>query len=259
MTRCKVVVTNNKRISLPLDSEESAVNNDTLDVNTEAFELMMNSYMGGTLSDVHLGDGEKHSEVCRKYVRHYSNYYKDDDFFSKVSSEYFVDNPIPSAMFYKGTAELMRDVLIMYQLSYFHYLLGKKNEMKDSFPKYCCGISCHNLVVSLWEAGIISATMIYCRSYDHAYLIIPFILNNPVAKGVILLDPTSDQLMFRPNEKVRNDIKVFCEKNWRYETDWEDGNNLYPDVVEISSCYGREDVDYGKYLKTALKNPVTVT
>jgi hypothetical protein len=161
-------------------------------------------------------------------------------------------------MFFENIFELFKKTIFIYQFSYAHYIIGRHDRMKNSFPNWCCGYSAENVVSALWEAGIVSAIKVYNNKYDHAYVIVPFVVNVSDTRGVILVDPTSDQLFYRKEKKVRNLVRVITQEEWEYRTDWAQGKNLYPNVVEASACFGGVEKDYGEYLQSAFINPVVV-
>jgi len=253
---------NNSDFPLLIDSNKQSFvslsehSKHTLDI--KALEASLDNVLGCKLSDISLGGGKKQLDVCHALVKRYSNKEIGKDLYLRFSREFFGNNPRPSAMFFQNTDEMSQKVFLMYQLSYAHYILGKYHKMKDSFPSYCCGIAADNVLIAFWEAGIVSAVKVGNDSYDHAYLVVPFVLENQNSEGVIVIDPTSDQLIWDKRKKVRNLVMLITEERWSYVTDWGYGGDLYPEKVEISTCYGRRDVSYGDYLKEAFKNPVVV-
>ena len=257
MTEAEVITMKRRQLSLPVNLS-THLPDDKLEVDVFALEAAMDKYCGRVLKEILLGERGAHVSIGKNYFNHYSNNYPEPRIYSKVSKKYFGKNLKPSVMSYASVTELMADVARMYQLSYFHYILGRSNRMKRSFPSYCCGISSRNLILSLWEYGIVASTLVDNPWYDHAYLITPFTINNLGKNGVVLLDPTSDQLTQDPDKKIRNNIKIFPERDWEYGGDWVGGANLYPTIVQISACYGREDVRYEGYFEKAFQNPVVV-
>lgn len=225
-------------------------------IDIKSLETSLDNIFGCKLSEIPSGGGKKQIDICKRFIKRYSNSGLSYDLFVKLSKEFFGEDLKPSAMFFENIAEMSKKILLMYQLSYAHYILGRYNN--SSFPSYCCGVSAENLLAAFWEAGIISAVKVGNNSYDHAYLIIPFIIKTPDLMGVVLIDPTSDQLINDGRKKVRNLVMVLTEEKWTYVTDWKNGGNLYPEDIEISACYGHKIENYNKYLEDAFKNPVIV-
>lgn len=224
----------------------------------KTFENLLNKFFGIELAKMSLGESISLLSVCQQLVKKYSNDGHEDRVFTEAIRKYFGDKQNPSAMFYADYYELLKNVFLMYQLSYAHYVLGKHYKMRGNFPRYCCGRSSRNLLLSCWEAGIMSAVQVATWSCDHSYVIVPFLVNEPISMGVVVIDPTSDQLMNAPRKKIRNNTMIKEKRVWSYTTDWSSGENLYPEYVETSVSNCTENVKYDEYIDQALKNPIMV-
>ena len=135
----------------------------------------------------------------------------------------------PCSMILDDVHDLERHILIAYQVSYAHYVLGKKNSIKDDFPSHCCGISSRSLMLSLLTFGYPNAAYAYNTVHDHGYVMLPFVIKHRI-KGVIVIDPTSDQL-WNIDKKPRNIVFVMLGDKWSYVTNWANGADLFPDEV----------------------------
>ncbi len=152
--------------------------------------------------------------------------------------------------------ELYEVLDLTYRLMYFHYVLGKNSRMKRLFPSSCCGTSSRNVTIALWDSGVSPAVSTYNYLHDHAYVIIPFALDENNETGVILADPTSDQLYWKNKSERRNSLQVLPLSGWEYRTDWRGGEDLYPELVQLSTCIGLKEGGYQVYLEHLFKNPV---
>ena len=143
-----------------------------------------------------------------------------------------------------------------------HYALGKAVNYKGNFPHLCCGISGRNMLATLLMEGYPNATYFYDGENDHGYNGLPVIVGRK--KGFLLLDPTSDQLWGRVHKKPKNLIFYAQGTNWEYETEWEDGKNLYPSEYLnlatlredglITEYYYRTDIE--KYFRKVFEHPL---
>lgn len=228
-----------------------------LHVDMKAFEEKLDAFFGLKLSDVPKDIDQKTLDLCKTFIREYSDYYLTDYFLSSFRDVCFEDVSKPSAILYENTTEMFESVFVMYQLSYAHYILGKHYGMKGYFPDHCCGVSSRNLVAAFWDAGIVSAVRV-STIHDHAYVIVPFVVQQGGISGVVLVDPTSDQLINTKTEKVRNLVRIIVNKDWSYITDWAGGANLQPNSVENSVCHGSMVAKYTTYIESAYENPVVV-
>ena len=142
--------------------------------------------------------------------------------------------PDPLAKIVKDVKELERDVLMIYQLAYAHYVLAKDGGFVEPgrvFPNKCCGPSSRDLMVCSMFYGFLNATCaIYEGGETHLYLMFPFVMQEPNVKGVILQDPTSDQL-WSGDSAPRNYTAIKMGVRWKYVTEWDGGKNLFPSRV----------------------------
>jgi hypothetical protein len=136
----------------------------------------------------------------------------------------------------KSEKELIGHVKFVHELSYCHYILGKEEDIKGSFPEYCCGHSASNILFTLMKKGYPNATYFYNRDRDHAYNGLPFVFGEQKDKGFIIIDPTSDQLFYDKNHTLRNNVFVVFGTKWEYKTDFASGADLFP-RSEDNSAY----------------------
>jgi len=128
----------------------------------------------------------------------------------------------------KSMSELEGIAQQIYQICYANYVLGKKHLLR-SFPQGRCGSSSRSVMLSLMNLGYASTACAYNATNDHMYIIEPFVLGK--SKGVIIGDPTSDQLW--DSKKPRNMVSVVFSTLWEYLSDWKRARNgtqedLYP-------------------------------
>lgn len=118
---------------------------------------------------------------------------------------------------------------------------GKKNI--EGFPDLCCGISSWFLLHELQANGYLAALKFNSMPGRHAYNGIPFSIAETSSRGVIVTDPTYQQLW---HSKVGNDKQTFVLKpdNWRYVTNWLEGTNLVPsEIVNVRT----QELDFGMF------------
>jgi len=163
--------------------------------------------------------------------------------------------------------ELTAHMLLAYQVSHFHYILGKREPLKGTFPYQCCGPSARSVMMSLIHFGFPNAAYGYSDNNDHGYTILPFVMESRKIQGVVVVDPTSDQLW--KTEHPRNAVFIKLGVRWEYITNWEEGADLYPDLVcsfdllkskpnmDISDSFEYHP-DAEQYFLEAFSNPVTV-
>ena len=228
-------------------------------VDTYSLETQMDQHLGWTLRSIGLGEGSiEQTEICRKYLRQFFRRFPRNNQINRLRNENFKPHEDPVCMRYETTNDLNHQLGVIYQLMYFHYLLGRTELMGEDFPNNCCGISSRNLTIALWDAGIVAAVSTYNATLDHAYTIVPFTIMQTGQTGVILADPTSDQMHYDPGKKVRNYLAVLPPEGWKYETDWKEGRNLYPELVQVSTCAGNTDKGYTDYIQSAFQRPAVV-
>ncbi|MFC1752747.1 hypothetical protein ACFL96_05060 [Thermoproteota archaeon] len=171
--------------------------------------------------------------------------------------------------------ELEQHMLAIYQVSFAHYIQGKKNAMKDQFPNLCCGRSSENVLNALYHHGYCNAITPRSGKWDHTYVALPFVIKGSGIVGSIVLDPTSDQMWDDKNKAPRNAVFVSIGDDWSYQTDWKrDGDvrrELFPDKIDAYLDFARirarvkrdsfpthTTSDPRGYLKKAFKNPVDI-
>ncbi|MBT4376830.1 hypothetical protein HOD29_05650 [archaeon] len=173
-----------------------------------------------------------------------------------------------SSMIIKNEANLNRHIENIHELSYNHYVFGKETNMKRTFPDMCCGRSSSNLFLSLMEKGYLNSSFFYNDCQDHAYVGLPFLFGKNKEKGFIIIDPTSDQLFNNKKNAPRNNLFIVSGDKWKYETDWKDGENLYPGEKDNSKFSNLDTLrnhpgekiyeSYGmnKYFKQVFENTI---
>ena len=162
----------------------------------------------------------------------------DDEIILIVKALEMHDSHSPSSMIIKSTEELEAHILLAYQVSFAHYILGKKIGVKGDpelddieFPYDCCGPSGRNVAISLMLLGYPNAVYAYSK-IDHGYAMLPFVfMRKKRVKGVIIIDPTSDQMWDERVVAPRNLVFVQLGRKWSYNTHWKDESNLYPSHV----------------------------
>ena len=144
--------------------------------------------------------------------------------------------PLPIAKLVKDIKELEKDIVMVYQVAYAHYVIAKHNDLTkgdNSFPKNCCGICGGNMTASLMLHGLLHASYSSLGEQDsnHGYVILPFVMLDPPMEGVILVDPTSDQLGKCEGKVRRNFVAIKQGTKWDYKTEYANGMNLFPVCV----------------------------
>ncbi len=224
-------------------------------IDSLSLEAQMDQKLGWKLAAINLGQGtQEQAKLAKAYLKHFLEDYPDEDFINACIKSNFEHHSDPVSMVFEDDKRLLECVGEIYQMMYFHYFLGKHHRLEGIFPKYCCGISSRNLTLSMWEAGIFAAVSAYDDKDDHSYVIVPYRVNSSNKTGVILADPTSDQLYRDADRRIRNYIALLPPDGWQYRTDWSGGSDLYPLLVQVSSCFGKVNKDYPEYLSSALKN-----
>lgn len=190
------------------------------------------------------------------------------------------EHPKPFAKSVKDKNELERDILMIYQVAYSHYVIAKHNDFTNGgvkFPYSNCGMSGRDLTGTLWIHGFLNAGYACYKGkfLGHGYVILPFVMQEPNFKGVILMDPTSDQLGKYKGKGYRNLVTIKQGSDWTYHTNYDDRANLFPNSVlhlgtllkpnSIDSEFNLGDicgVDYFKsgknFLKLAFSNPLNL-
>lgn len=171
----------------------------------------------------------------------------------------------------ENEGELEEHVKNIHELSYSHYVFGKEDNIKGSFPDMCCGKSSRNLFLTLMEKGYPNSSFFYNDFHDHAYVGLPFVFGEDREKGFIIVDPTSDQLFYDKKNAPRNSLFVASGAKWKYEADWKGGADLFPSAWNLSrfsnlhtirnnldSSLHESWIGMGGYFTKVFKNPVDV-
>lgn len=176
-------------------------------------------------------DDLDHFEEIVPYHRgsHYLGLLSDAVSYSKLFSE-------PFAKIIKDKSELEKDILKVYQVAYSHYVVAKHYGFAKTtsiFPYNCCGLSSRGTTGTLWMHRLLNACSAVYSEIDfvHAYVILPFIMLEPKFNGVIIMDPTSDQLGKNVGEVRRNMVAVREGSTWEYRAGNDSGVNLFPNRI----------------------------
>ncbi len=194
---------------------------------TRLLEIQMIKHNGG----IDLAEINKDTPIDLRRHTRFVHYFGDEDLTSSQAEKLTRGLSGPYSMQVGSLEELARHMDKAYQVSHHHYILGRKNNVKESFtfPDNSCGISARNVTFSLIANGYPNAVYVCSSLRDHAYVTLPFVLGNgkDSVKGVVVVDPTSDQMWDKPGK--RNAVFIKLGTTWEYRTDWLDGANLYPD------------------------------
>ena len=138
-------------------------------------------------------------------------------------------------MIVNSTKELADHMSIGYQIAHFNYILG--TQRNTAFPNGFCGVSSRGVTLSLIKFGYPNAAYAYSKAYDHGYSILPFVFSQADMNGIIIIDPTSDQLW--DDKKLRNAVFLKLGTTWEYCTDWEREQTYFPTSSPISIRSGK--------------------
>ena len=240
---------------------------DGVSLDTRVLEEEMRGVNGGIeLADLKPNHGRADDDALRQYVPHFGvDIYKKEEISGIVDK--FPAVAGPSSMVVGSADDLSEHMAVAYQLSHFHYILGKKHNLKGSFPKNCCGMSARSLMLSLIELGYPNAAYAYSTRRDHGYTLLPFVLEGEDIKGTIVVDPTSDQL-WNGQAGKRNDVFIKLGDKWEYKTDWGLRGNLFPNTICSIDILRRNPENLGNenryhaggtdYLRKAFSNPLVL-
>ncbi len=208
----------------------------------------------------------RRDEFYLRFVPHFGADEKTDEEVLDITDK-FPEIDSPCSMEVRDLEELSRHMINAYIISHFNYILGRKVNLKGSFPEFCCGISGISLMLSLIELGYPNATYVYSNKHDHAYTLLPFVFGMNGDEGSIVIDPTSDQLYSR-RVRPRNAVFIKMGSKWEYRTDWEGGADLFPDrfcSIDILRLTPEDILRHEAYYQdpqeffiTAFSNPVSV-
>ncbi|MBI5389908.1 hypothetical protein HZB02_00280 [Candidatus Woesearchaeota archaeon] len=208
---------------------------------TSVYESEIASKNGG----LDLSFLRKSEPVSRSHKEHYTSFLAYRPFNMNNASIYLIaqqyaDIPTPCSLLLQDHHELLQVAAQVYQVCYAHYVLASYYD--NMFPHGCCKDSSRNVMISLLGIGYPQAAYALCdQQFDHACVLLPFTMEDasaPAQQGVILADPTSDQLWISLKKKPRNMVSVIFEKRWKYITQWGNGTDLYPTcVMDHSTLY----------------------
>jgi hypothetical protein len=211
---------------LPSISLEDKLDGFLLD--TEFYEKEIAKRNGGLMLDkIKVGSvSRKDIEHYKRIVPHHSGNAMDLSGLRRIAE--------PFAKRMDSKDELISDILKAYQVGYAHYVLAKNYHFENgdrSFPFGNCGPSSRSALASLWLHGFHHATY---ASYvgekmDHGYVMLPFVMDG--FSGVIIMDPTSDQLGKHKGAVRRNLVTIKQGLDWEYITEYDSGANLFPKRV----------------------------
>lgn len=236
----------------------------------QAYEAELDDKYGITLGDLRNGEDAQFQGDLEKNVSFSGGLSQSTEQIGNSILEKYEGAPGFCAMKIKDEKELAGHVKAIHELSYNHYVFGKESNMLGAFPNMCCGRSTRNLLLTSMERGYSNASLFCNRDRGHVYVGFPFVFGEEQEKGFIIADPTSDQLFDDKKNAPRNNVFVASGSKWKYETDWEDGADLFPGSDNNSTyanlhtlrsnpdsrIYESEGVD--NYFSEVFKNPVDV-
>lgn len=248
--------------SLPVP--ERIVNGLSLD--TLVLEKEMQQYNGGIdLATLPMSHREGDDQFLKQFVPQFAigEGSRNEEKVRTMTKKYLTITA-PCSMVISNTEELWEHMLRAYQIAHFHYILGRKYLLKGTFPHNCCGLSSNNVMLSLQQWGYTNTSRA-STAYDHGYDIMPFVLPEQKLEGVIVIDPTYNQLWSKTD--TRNAVFVKLGIPYQYTTEWAKGANLFPrlicslDVVR-KTPHELWNIDYyhtaGLYFQTVFSNPITL-
>ncbi len=239
---------------------------DGISLNTQVLEEDLKPVNGGVNLSRVKTRRLRRDNFYLNFVPHFGADEKTEEEILKIIDK-FPEIDSPCSMEVKNLDELSRHMLNAYVISHFHYILGKKENLKGSFPELCCGIWGISVALSLIEFGYPNATYVYSNKHDHAYSLLPFVLGMEGLEGSIVIDPTSDQL-YNGRIRPRNAVFIKMGDKWEYKTDWANGADLFPDrfcSMNILRMTPKDILRHQAYYRnsqeffmTAFSNPVLV-
>ena len=188
--------------------------------------------------------------------------------------------PNPFSKSIKNLKELGREILLIYQVAHAHYAIAKHYgfEYCGIFPDGCCGPSGKGGGGTFWIHGMYNATYASYnnRNIDHGYNILPFVMQEPFFKGVILADFTSEQLGKYKGEVRRNLVTIKQGTDWVYNTDYDFKADLFPfSILHLATLLKKGSIrdngelayrlsglyfqDGRKFLELAFSNPLDLS
>jgi len=152
----------------------------------------------------------------------------DKEVFTRILNRYR-NLPEATSLLVSSEEELQAHLKRIHSISYAHYVYGMNKNMVGTFPRKCCNLSSRNVLLGLLEEGYPMATFAESYVHNHSYNAVPFVLKQD-RKGVIITDPTSDQLWRSLTvEPPRNLTLAVPGDRWRYVSNWSLEGDLYPD------------------------------
>jgi hypothetical protein len=121
----------------------------------------------------------------------------------------------PNAKYYDDMTQLEDDLSKIFQISFANYVLSMHSSYSNAgeFPEGCCGPSSRSVMASSIIHGMHNAASVVSSGwYTHVYDIYPFVLGKSELKGIILADPTSEQVN---EDKVH--MKILIHPEYRYK------------------------------------------
>lgn len=231
---------------------------------TRLLEIQMMKHNGG----IDLAEVCKDTPIDRRRHNRVVPYFGDDDLTDSQADKLTKGLSGPYSMQVDSLEELGRHMEKAYQVSHHHYILGKKDDVKESFvfPDNSCGISAKGVMLSLLAHGYPNAVYVCSSINDHSYVTLPFVFGKgrDSVEGMIVVDPTSDQMWDKPGR--RNAVFIKLGSTWEYRTDWLNEANLYPDkacsvwTVKRSPKLDDKQWHYGipTFYESTFENPIKV-
>lgn len=200
---------------------------DGASLNTSSLETQMMDHNGGfnlrQVTERTRIDFNKHLE----FVPFFERTNLDDDTAMRLTEGLFGHYSL-SISDIQGLYRMMSEA---YQVAHHTYILGRKTNMKGTFPFNCCGPSSRAIMLSLLDFGYPNAAYAYSDTFDHGYVVLPFVLGSgdDAFRGSVVVDPTFDQLW--DTSRTRNAVFIKEGQRWRYKTQFKGCADLFPTKV----------------------------
>lgn len=194
------------------------------------YEQEMDSKTGIKLGELEKGKPSGIEEIARRDISVLATTDRElNEVFFSHQRDLYPNYPNACSMKIQDERELEEHVNFLYQTMYYHYALGKQENINGKFPDTCCLPSSMNVIFSLMKKGYSNVVGLDSYYKDHYYLGLPFIMEKTQEKGWVILDPTSDQLWEDRTISKRNLIFIANSNKWTYKTDWAGAGDLFPD------------------------------
>ncbi len=244
---------------------------DGMSLDTVVLEQEIQDHNGG----INIADPHQNYVIQEKFLRqfvpHFYNEYTDPTGKEILTIiDRYKDITGPCSILVDSVQDIQDLMTIGYQVAHFHYILGKKHNLKGKFPRGCCGVSSRNVILSLIEMGYPNAAYLYSNNTDdHGYVALPFVFKNKDIQGSVIIDSTSDSLCL-DKINTRNDVFIKLGTKWEYTSN---GTNLFPikicaidtlkEISESIHLVGILDDFYShengeEYFKKAFANPLPI-